>query len=266
MKITRPGIIFSAVLAAAACVIPIYVDDGGRFTRPFSTFLKTIEFAPGGIISIDNALGDIVIRGWDKNEIEITAEEDWDESAGRTVRLSGRNRVVPRVEVETKDKYVKIRSRPRDADLEDDRAVRLVIQVPHEVDLQDVHGRRGRITVSDLYGRVRLDLEEGDVRVDNFSGSLDVDLVRGSIQVEILDLRSADTVRLALKQGPATVLIEPGFNGRIEANAPNGTLRCDFIIDPPAESRGAAGKIGTGEGALIIVSSLNGDVRIHKTK
>jgi len=265
MKIMRLGVLLSAVLVAVACVIPIYVDDGGRFTRPSSTFLKTIEFAPGGGLSVDNALGDIVIRGWDKNEIEIAAEEGWDESVGRSRLLMGRNRVIPRIEVETKDKFVRIRARPRDSDLENDRTVRLVIQVPREVDLLDVVGRQGRITVSDLYGRVRLDLEDGDIRVENFSGSLDIDLIRGSLQAEILDLRSADSIRLTLQEGPATVLIESDFNGRIEADAPDGILRCDFVVDPPAKKQRAAGKIGTGEGALITVSSLHGDVRVLKT-
>jgi len=265
MKILRLGVFLSVVLAAASCIIPIYVDDGGRFTRPSSMFLKTIEFAAGGAISVDNVLGDIEIRGWDRNEIEIAAEEGWGESEGRDRLLMGRSRVVPRIEVETKDKLVRIKARPRDSDLEHDRFVRLVIQVPRELDLLDVFGRQGRITVSDLYGRVRLDLEEGDIRVENFSGSLDIDLIRGSLQAEILDLRSADSLRLSLKEGPVTVLIESDFNGRIEADAPDGILSCDFVVDPPAENRRAAGKIGTGEGALIVASSLHGDVRILKT-
>lgn len=91
-------------------------------------------------------------------------------------------------------------------------------------------------------------------------------MIRGSIQAEILDARPDDTVRLALKQGTATVLLEPGFNGRIEASAPNGTVTSDFIVEPPLEGRRAAGTIGTGQGAMLIVSSLNGDVRLRKSK
>jgi hypothetical protein len=231
MRIARWIIGSGVVWVLSACIIPIYMDEGSRFGGTTAAFSKTIPFAPGGAISVDNGLGDIVIRGWDRDELEVTAEETWADPSGRevSIRLPRGNAVVPRVTV----------------DLEDDRAVRLVIQVPHDVELRDIAGRRGRIDIADLYGRIRLDLEEGNILVENFSGSLEADLIRGSIQAEILDSRPDDTIRLVLKQGTATVLLEPGFNGRIEASA---------------------GSIGTGQGATIIVSSLNGDVRLRKSK
>jgi hypothetical protein len=251
MRLARWILGSGVVLVLSSCIIPIYMDEGSRFVGNSPAFSKTIPFEPGGVLSVDNGLGDIVIRGWDRNEIEITAEETWADSAGRevSIRLFRGNAVVPRVTVDSSDRSVKIKARPRDPDLEDDRAVRLVIQVPHDVELRDIAGRRGRIEIADLYGRIRLDLEEGDIRVENFSGSLEADLIRGSIQAEILDPRAEDSVRLVLKQGTATVLLEPGFNGRIEASAPNGTVMSDFVIEPPLESRRAAGSIGTGQGA-----------------
>jgi len=268
MRITRWILGCGVVLVLSSCIIPVYMDEGSRFGGNTAAFSKTIPFEPGGVVSVDNGHGDIVIRGWDRDEIEVTAEETWADSAGRgvSVRLSRTNAVVPRVTVDSSDRSVKIKARPRDPDLEDDRAVRLVIQVPHNVELRDVAGRRGRIDIADLYGRIRLDLEEGEIQVENYSGSLEVDLIRGTIQAEILDLRDDDTVRLVLKQGPVTILLEPGFNGRIEASAPNGTVMSDFVIDPPLEGRRAAGSIGSGQGAMIIVSSLNGDVRLRKSK
>jgi hypothetical protein len=268
MRKARWMMMTGAVVILSSCIIPIYMDEGSRFGGNPAAFSKTIPFAPGGVLSVDNGLGDIVIRGWDRDELEVTAEETWADSSGRdvSIRLPRGNAVVPRVTVDASDRSVKIKARPRDPDFEDDRAVRLVIQVPHDVELRDIAGRRGRIDIADLYGRIRLDLEEGDILVENFSGSLEADLIRGSIQAEILDSRPDDTVRLVLKQGTATVLLEPGFNGRIEASAPNGTVTSDFIVEPPLEGRRAAGTIGTGQGAMIIVSTLNGDVRLRKSK
>ena len=261
-RITGPAA-FAGILAAAACVIPIYVDDLGRFDRTAAVFRETVEFAPGRVLSVENGVGDITIRGWDGDDIEITAEEGWEESAGWNL---GRNNLPPRVTIDRSEQGVRIQARPRETSLEDDRAVRLLIQVPHDVELRDVAGRRGRITVSDIYGRIRLDLEEGDVRVENFSGSIDADLVRGSMEAELLDIRSTDTVRLSLREGPASLGLESDFSGRIEADAPNGTLDCEFSVDPPAGRTKAAGKIGSGEGALIIVSTLRGDIRIRKIR
>lgn len=167
MRNARWMMMTGAVLILSSCIIPIYMDEGSRFGGNTAAFSKTIPMAPGGILSVDNGLGDIVIRGWDRDELEVTAEETWADSSGRdvSIRLPRGNTVVPRVTVDSSDRSVKIKARPRDPELEDDRAVRLVIQVPRDVELRDIAGRRGRIDIADLYGRIRLDLEEGDILV-----------------------------------------------------------------------------------------------------
>jgi hypothetical protein len=63
-----------AVLASAACLIPIYLPESGTYP-PQNEFHRVIALDPGSTISIENAVGDIEIRGWDKNEAEITAQD-----------------------------------------------------------------------------------------------------------------------------------------------------------------------------------------------
>ncbi|MHB8054286.1 MAG: DUF4097 family beta strand repeat-containing protein [Candidatus Aminicenantales bacterium] len=265
MKRILPAVVAALTAAASACVIPVYMDEGSRWNKPGEAFRQTIPFKAGGVLRIDNAYGNVVIRGWDNDTIEITAEETWDESAGAADRTFQRSEVVPQVEIETRDETVTITARPRDAALAGDRIVHLFVRVPHHVDLRSVTGRRGRLSLSDLYGEALLRLDDGDVRIENYSGNLDVELGRGEIQAEMIDLRSGDSDRFVLNAGPVTISLDPAFIGRLEAAAPAGTLECDFKVDPPAEPTRASGTIGTGEGALIFVSARKGDVRIRKT-
>jgi hypothetical protein len=116
-----------------------------------------------------------------------------------------------------------------------------------------------------MYGEALLRLEDGDIRVENYSGSLDAELTRGSIQAELIDLRAEDAVRLILGEGPVSLLLEPAFAGRLEADAPAGSLACDFTLDPAADKNRASGKIGTGEGALVTVSARKGSVTVRKS-
>ncbi|MCX6565293.1 MAG: hypothetical protein NTW38_02535 [Candidatus Aminicenantes bacterium] len=265
MKKLYSAILAGWVAASVSCVIPVFVDEGSRWNQPREPFRQTVAFETGGVLRVDNAFGNIIIRGWDRNELEITAEETWDESAGVPDRSLQRSEIVPRVEVETKDKIVTIKARPRDEAFTGDRIIHLLIQVPHHVVLGSVSGRRGRIALSDLYGEARLRLDDGDIRIENFSGGLDAELGRGSIQAELLDLRNEDGVRLVLNEGPVELSLEPGFNGRLEADAGEGTVVCDFNLTPAAEKTKASGTIGTGEGALIIVSARRGNVSIRKS-
>ena len=86
------------------------------------------------------------------------------------------------------------------------------------------------------------------------------------MEVELLDTRQEDAVRLVLDEGPIDVLLEPGFAGRLEAEAAEGTVSCDFEVTPAAEPTRVSGTVGSGEGALVIVSARHGSVTIRKTK
>jgi len=259
--------IAAALLAASAasCIIPVYMDEGSHFGGPTEAFNRTLPFKSGQELRINNAYGNIIIRGWDEENLAVTAEETWNESAGAGTGRYREGAVIPRIEIETGDSGVTITARPRDEAFAGDRVVHLFVQVPHHVLLKSVTGGQGRLSLSDLYGEARLRLENGDVRIENYSGSLDVELGRGEIQTELTDLRCEDIVRIVLNDGPITVSLDPAFGGRLEATAGSGTLICDFPVEPPAESARASGKIGTGEGALIFVTARSGDVRIRKT-
>ena len=101
-KTTVLGIIGAAlVFSSAACFIPLYLPDSGD-NPPRNEFHQVIALDPGGSISLDNASGDIEIRGWDKNEVEITAEDDWNRAYGRRSWFSGRGGTSgPKVVVDT---------------------------------------------------------------------------------------------------------------------------------------------------------------------
>jgi hypothetical protein len=255
---------FLAAAASTSCIIPIYTDEGSWFERDRPAFVRTIPFAPGGTIRVDNSYGNIIFIGWDREEVEILAEETWDDSAGIGGGGLSQRPVAPRIDVEIGEASIAITARTRDEKFSGDRIVHLMIRAPHHAILKSVSARRGRLSLSDMYGQALLRLDDGDIRVENFSGSLDAEITRGSIQAELLDLRPEDAVRLVCGEGPVTLLLEPSFNGRLEAEAPAGSVTCEFDVDPPAEGSRLSGIIGTGEGAVVIVSAGKGSLAVRK--
>ncbi len=264
MKKFMGAALIGAAIGQIACLIPVYMDEGRRFDRSSPAYVRTYDFAPGGALRIDNAFGNIILIGWDRDQVEIAAEETWDESAGAAAERE-RSGVVPRIDVAASNEGLSIKARSRDEEFTGDRIVHLLIRAPHHVLLKSIVGRRGRISISDMYGEAVLRLEDGDIRVENYSGTLDGELLRGSIQAEMIDLRPEDRVRLVIGEGPVFLLLEPAFNGRLEAEAPAGSFFCDFPLDPAPDQTRGSGKIGTGEGARVTISARKGTITVLKS-
>ncbi|MBM3309949.1 MAG: hypothetical protein FJY80_00400 [Candidatus Aminicenantes bacterium] len=253
-------------LAAAACIIPVYIDDPRGFPRSASRmFEKTVPWENGRAVAVENPAGDVEVFGWERKEVQVTAEWGWDSSRSR-VEVPSPGRDIPDVEVEPDGDLLRIRLRAPVREEDTARPVRFILNVPQAVDLKDVVVRRGRVTVGDIYGRTRVAVEEGDVRVENYSGSLEVSVGRGSAEAEILDLRPEDVVRLAARQGPVTLFLEAGVDARIEAEAANGRVISDFALGTGPDSRKVAAVIGREKGGTVALVSGMGDVRIRKVR
>jgi hypothetical protein len=269
MKDHRIVAIFTAalILGSAACIIPVYVDDAGRYSRPGPLmFEKTVPLDRGGSIAVENPVGDVEVFGWDRNEVQVSAEAGWDWRRERRINVYGPGGDIPEVDVEKVGDVLRIKLRTEGREDEGARPVRIILNVPRPVALREVIVRRGRITIGDIYGKARLSIDDGDVRVENYSGSLDVSVERGSVEAEILDLRPEDVVRLVSRQGPVTLFLEPGVSARIEAEAPNGRITSDFDLGPAASGKKKVGAttVGRGEGGSIALTASNGDVRLRK--
>jgi hypothetical protein len=253
-----------AVLMSAACVIPYWMPESGSYP-PRHEFHRVVAMEPGGTISLENASGDIEIRGWDKNEVEISAEEDWGPTVGWQSRLYGRRATAFGVDVDVNENILKIKTRlSKQADTL--RSVNYYLNVPRSVNLQDVRNKDGDIVIADLYGKVKVDLEKGDITIENFSGPLDLLLGEGSVEAELLDLRPEDDVKITVKEGPITLLLQPDVDVRLDATAAQGTISSDFDLGQTLPAKKVSARIGKTEAASMSLTALDGFIRLNKAK
>lgn len=253
-----------AVLASIACVIPIFLPESETYPPP-NEFHRVIALDSGSTISIENAVGDIEIRGWDKNEAEITAGDEWGRTYGRRTWIYGRGSAGPEVEVDKIENFLKIKTRISGQE-DAIRSVNYILNVPRSVNLKDVRTKQGNVKIADLYGDVHVDAEEGDITVENFSGSLDIFLESGAVEVELLDMRAGDDVKITVKEGPVTLFLQPEANVRLEATAVNGTISGDFDLGQPLPAKKVKAQIGKSDAATVSVAALNGIIRLTKSK
>jgi len=257
--------VFVLVLFIPACVIPlIFVDDSGRATREIVH--RTIPLEPAGTISVETGAGDIDIRGWERKEAEISAEDEWGRASGRGGWIWGESRQgLPDVVIDQIENFIKIKT--RSSGREDVvRPVHYTLNVPRSVNLKDIRTGQGNVRVGDIFGRVRVDVDEGNVAVENYSGSLDVSVNRGSVEAEILDLRTEDEALITVRDGDVTLYLQPEAKVRFEISADHGDITSEFNLGQPLSAKRISARVGTGDGATLSITVLNGNVRLKKTK
>lgn len=254
----------AAAILTAACVFPFpWPDD--EFSGPRSdVFVRTVPLEPGGTIQLENGLGDIDIRGWDRPEVEITAENEEDAPFRGRIWSTGRRLAAPEVEVLSEGQTVRIRvllpERERDI-----RSVRFYLSVPKSVNLDGIRGREGDVAIGDLYGMVRIEMGRGQVHVENFSGPLEVTLGRGSVDAEVLDLRPDDKVRISAADGDIALFLAADTVARIQATA-GAEVESEFDPGRAAKERSVDARIGGEPGASIVLSAPRGGIRLLKSK
>lgn len=265
MKRTFPFLLLllPIFLFSISCVVTLVDYPGVSPRYPSAQFQKHVPLKFGGTLSLINGDGPIEIYGWDREEVEVFAENVYPGWQERRISIFSRGHFKPRVDVDTFEDFVRIKTRPP-SDETARQVVRYELNVPQSVILKELVGRRGDVRVADLYGEAFIELEEGEVRVENFSGSLTVSVIRGSVILELYDLRSEDEITVTTEEGDITVYLQPEVESRVEARAPNGSISSEFDLSVPLPAQEVSGQIKGEEGAYLSLSTSGGNIQIRK--
>ena len=259
------SIVFSTVifLLFSCCIVTVvdFRDTIDGF--PSERFHKVIPFEPGGMLFLENIDGDIAIHGWERVEMEITAEKLLPRSYGGRVRVFSLRHLRPRIELDRFEGFVKIRTKSASGDRRGG-VVNYEVMVPHSIDLKDIIGKEGDIFISDLYGKVYAELERGDVTVKNFSGSLTLSVIVGSVKTELYDLRNEDEIKINAKEGDIYVFLQPEVVAHVDARAPNGSILSEFDLKVSLPAREVSVDMGGEGGAFLSLSTLEGDIHLKR--
>jgi hypothetical protein len=252
------------VLLSSACIIAVVDPNSLGQSWPKSTFHKSLGFKPGGAVALENINGDIVVSGWEKDAIEISAEGGLESPPAAGIHFLGWRFSQPDVRVQSTGDSIRIRT--RESRYEDERGtVDYVLNVPRSVNLDSVRNGRGRITISDIYGRSLLDADEGEIKISNYSGSLDIRLGSGVVDAETLDLRPQDSIRITVERGDIVLLLEPSVAAQLVAAAPAGNIFSELELGQTLPAKKISAKLGGGQ-ALIELTAAQGDIRIRKVE
>lgn len=198
---------------------------------------RTIDFAYGGTISVTADEGDIIIRGWDKEEVHLKITKHAYARSEREAEY-----ILDRIEIriqESKDRLI-IREEHFDS--------------RHRFNFFDVFERdfwregRWRSAVVDyelmVPRRIEMNLEsdEGDVDVNNTEGPMSIEVDEGDV---VLESVSSDDLEIRVDEGFVDVNdVEGTSRSYWKMETDEGTIRIENAVVSEMD-------IGTDEGEII---------------
>jgi hypothetical protein len=175
---------------------------------------KVVPLPEGVAVSVESTVGDVEIRGWNRQELSIEIEapaaiEPRVDEGPTSIRISA---VQPAGGM--------------------DRGIRtkIVLRAPARATFESVRLLDGRLVISGLGGAITADVRQGSIEASSVAGRLRLETGFGDVQVEsatldrdgLLRLRAFNgSVRLAFTRPPADArILALTFNGRIESDIP----------------------------------------------
>ena len=194
---------------------------------------RTLDAAADGEVNVSNIAGEITMRGWSRNQVEVTG------TLGRKVEELIFERDGDTITI--KVKVPKNSGRGIDSDL--------YISVPEKSSI-DVGAVSADINVTDVQGEQSLRTVSGDVMTEAFGEDIDAESVSGDVEING-ENKGGDTDASTVS-GDVTLF---RVGGEVDAESVSG----DVIIDEGSFSRV---DVSTVNGELIFTATLQKNGRL----
>ena len=235
-------------------------------------FKKSFGFRPGGEVAVKNVNGNIHVRSWDVDSVEVFAEIEVKAGSRRDAEeFMKRVKIVTdlrRGRLSVEPDYPKSRGGGGFLDWIFGRKpqvkVEFWVRVPGKTDLQ-LKSVNGNVKVRDVAGRAEFGTTNGSIEAEGMEGAVDAHSVNGGIRVELREVDRHEEMSFHTTNGSIKIYLPSDVEADIEASSVNGGISTDF----PLEVRGKfnrkriRGRINGG-GGLIDLHTVNGSIRLYE--
>jgi DUF4097 and DUF4098 domain-containing protein YvlB len=285
-----------AVLRTAVAVVAALVLPAGTAAAQ-SEIDTTIAVRSGARLSVQNYNGDVVVRGWNRSQIRISAEYDrgrpeidvtGNAVTIRTRHRSGHDDVTMEISVPA-NTPVEINGMSVDVDVVDvcgDVNIGTLsgdINVRCATDAQ-VNSVSGDVALADIRGRVDANATSGSLEVTNVRGFASLHAVSGDISMSGMEGAQveAETVsgevdysgrilenghyRFSSHSGDVTVRVTGTLNASVETETFSGEMLSDWPIEIQGGtviSKNMSFRLGNGS-ARLRLSSFSGTINLRR--
>jgi DUF4097 and DUF4098 domain-containing protein YvlB len=235
------------------------------------TFQKNIEFSKGGFLSLSNKNGDVEIKSWDKNEVEIIAYKKV-KAEDRETAEKLMERLVINIR-ESDDEIIIETDHPRGSSGDGffswlfgkgraQFSVEYEIKVPNSIDL-NIHTTNGGVRINQITGRLRLESTNGKIDAREISGLTRCKTTNGSIKIEFNDVSEGDEMTFRTTNGSIKLYLPENYGADdVELKTTNGHIDSDFPMSGSSKRKSKKrfhGSINDGNRELTCTTT-NGNI------
>lgn len=223
-------------------------------------FSQTYPLKSGGVFSIDNINGDVVIESWDRAEVSVEATITARSQEG-----------LDRVEIEVKATEERVAVETDYAERKggwswsnDGGEVDYTIKVPRNAELRDIDMVNGSLRINGFPGRVAASTVNGKIVASGLSGDVSLESVNGKVEASFDELGGRQRIEIESVNGPIELRVPKGADFEIEASTVHGGIDNDFGLEVEHGQfvgHDLAGKVGNG-GARVKLENVNGSIDI----
>lgn len=220
----------------------------------------------GGRISLENLNGDIEISGGAGDTVRIlavkTAPTERELEAMRVVV----NHDASHIRIETERPQGVLNRWFGWGGGETNGSVRFTLEVPADVNLDEVESVNGSVTIAGVAGAVRVGTVNGSIRAANLASDATIETVNGAVDVSFDRLGGRQSAHCESVNGRVTVRLPADVDVSVSAETINGEIDGgDFGLaaNKGFIGRDLQGRIGKGS-ANLSLGTVNGSIRIRK--
>jgi DUF4097 and DUF4098 domain-containing protein YvlB len=217
------------------------------------TLHQSYELNKTGSVAVKNVNGDVTIRVWDKNEVDLKATKRGHSEDFDLVEISIDSK-PDRFTVESK--YPHFRNNL-------DVAVDYELTVPRSAVLEDISNVNGGVDITGVEGEIGVSTVNGSVDIDGSRSSVKAESVNGSVHAKWAQFPQKGDIVMQTVNGRLQLTLPKDVNADLEAKSMNGSIHSDFPITVHNGflSHRLEGQIGKG-GVSITLKTLNGSINI----
>jgi len=241
---------------------------------------RSVEFAPGGRITIVNVNGDISVNTWDRREVKMKAVKRARAESEDAVRMLLEKTTVL---FDRTEQGIDIRTAaPKKPGRNRNVSVAYTVTVPKEIDVElktvngtievkDISGAvdakttNGRIELTGIVGTIQAKTTNGKIGLPEVLGPIRAKTTNGSIKAEIGGSgEQQHEIRAATTNGGIEVTLPKGLKANLKASTVNGKINSDFPVTVKGLISKSVDGVINGGGELIHLKTVNGSIRLKE--
>lgn len=225
---------------------------------------KTFALNAQGRVSLNNINGDVRVKAWDRNEVQLDAVK----IASTPERLA-----EAQIEIDAAPEFIRVHTQyPSENDSwrrgENPARVEYTLTVPRRAQLQQVELINGALDIDSIEGSVRASTINGRLSARGLKGEVRLSVVNGQVSAAFENISAAQPITINSVNGSIDLTLPSNADAQITAETMHGNLTNDFGLSVRRGElfgRSMSGSLGQGTNR-IKVSNVNGKIALHRAK